>query len=454
MMNSSTNKTKGRYEKQIYANQVRTVYNSFMIAIAGMFMAAFLLMFIQWDVVNRDNILLWFYCFSAYHLIRSVFIYRFNTTKVDDDECIIWGRGFVLSSFVAGLIWSTGVYISFIPNNFAYQLTVSIITVGLGAGAVSSLSVLRASFLAFVTSIMLSLVFLFLYEDTYITNIVSVIIFLTMMFIMRGANNIYKSNREIFKLLYYASEREQLLISAKETAEIAKNAQADFLANMSHEIRTPLHGILGFAQVGTDKAKDINNKDMIKYFSRISESGERLKILLDNLLDLRKIEEGKIELNIQSNDIVKIIKDCAEEQEAVINSNQLSLIYDIASNVPNIQCDKNRIGQVIINILSNAVKFSPVNGKIIITVKMDTNNINADNVINVSVADQGVGIEKNELDTIFNKFVQSKNNIINSSGTGLGLAISKEIIKEHNGRLWCENNKSSGAVFHFTLPVN
>ena len=452
-MNITENNVANTYAKQIYARQVRTIYGSFTVAIVGSFLGAFFLMALQWNVVDKNNMLQWFGLFSAFNLVRAVFIHRFKQLQPDDDDCVIWGRGFVYSSFAAGLIWALGVYITFVPDNLPYQLTVSIITVGLIAGAVSTLSVYRPSFIAFVTPIMLSLVILFLLEMTYISTILSICMFLTMLFILRGANNLYVSSMVNFKLLLEAADREALLVSAKEVAEVANRTQSEFMDNMSHELRTPLHGIMGFAQVGLERSKDTSDENNFKYYSRILESAERLKILLDDLLDLRKIEEGKIDLHHQTCNIENIIEKCINEQEAVINSHHLNVKCEFNSTLlPAIKCDEFRISQVVMNILSNAIKNSPDEGSIIFTARMSNNSVNKD-VLKVAIADQGPGVDKEEQESIFNKFVQIKKNISNSGSTGLGLAITKEIIQAHKGDVWISNNDDGGATFYFTLPV-
>lgn len=451
-MTNLESKTDDPYAKQIYAKQVRAVYGAFMIAIGGSFIGAFLLLLIQWDVADKSNMLLWFSLFSSFQLIRGVFIYKFNKLQPEDDACVFWGEWFVYSTIVAGLIWSLGLYVTFVPDNLSHQLTISIITVGLSAGAVSTLSVLRSAFVAYVSPIMLTLVILFLSEATYSANIVAFIIFSTMIFITRGANNYYLSNMTNFRLLLEAADREKLLVAAKVSAEIANKTQSEFLDNMSHELRTPLHGIMGFTQVGLERTKEFSDKDVYKYFSRILESSERLKILLDDLLDLRKIEEGKVELDLSPHNLQKIIIKCVGEQEAVINSHNIQMFYEFDSVIPLVNCDEDRMGQIIMNVLSNAIKFSPEGGRI--TFKMNIVVASGENkFIQVSISDEGPGIDKEEQETIFNKFIQIKKNISNSGGTGLGLAITKEIVNAHHGKVWCESNRGRGVTFHFTLPI-
>ncbi|MDH5600855.1 MAG: HAMP domain-containing histidine kinase [Gammaproteobacteria bacterium] len=423
-----------------------------MIAVVGSFLGAFFLMALQWYTVDRAIMLNWFAIFSFFHIVRAIFIFRFNKIQPGDDECVIWGKGLAFSSLFAGLIWSLGVYLTFVPGNLAYQLTVSIITVGLSAGAVSSLSVLRPAFMAFVIPIMLSIVILFLLEMTYITSILSISMFLTMLYILRGANNLYVSSMVNFRLLLEAADREKLLLAAKETAEIATRTQAEFLDNMSHELRTPLHGIMGFAQVGTEKTKDLGDESNYKYFLRIIESGQRLKVLLDDLLDLRKIEEGKIVLDIKKNNIHEIISECIYEQEAVINQHQLNIVCDFDETIGAVNCDKFRIGQVVMNILNNAIKHSPAGGNITFSSCLAKNILGKD-VVKISICDQGPGIAEEEHESIFNKFVQVKKSVTNSGSTGLGLAITKEIILAHKGEVWLNNNDDVGATFYFTLRL-
>ena len=252
-------------------------------------------------------------------------------------------------------------------------------------------------------------------------------------------------------------EFESKLIQSKKEAEAANQAKSTFLANMSHELRTPLHGILSFAELGREKIGKLTEEKLKEYFSHISVSGKRLKVLLDDLLDLSKLEAGKVVLEYSLNNIPEIIESCVNEQTALINRRQLSIKYEIAANLPDVECDKNRIGQVVMNILSNAIKFSPDDGQIIISAQLgQINNENDSDYIDaldISIADQGGGIPEGEEDVIFKKFIQSSSVKYSSGGTGLGLAITQELIFAHHGRIWCENLSRGGAIFHFLLPL-
>ncbi|MDH5545756.1 MAG: transporter substrate-binding domain-containing protein [Gammaproteobacteria bacterium] len=242
---------------------------------------------------------------------------------------------------------------------------------------------------------------------------------------------------------------ESELIKAKDLAEEANLAKSMFLANMSHEFRTPLHGILGFAQMGILRSSESTDEKLNKFFHQIKSSGERLKTLVDDLLDLSKLEAGKMSLNFQQHDIREIIQECVAEQEVLITGHRLIIEYDFDENLPAIDCDRNRCGQIIMNLLSNAIKYSPDRGHIHISA---TTNTAQDSLV-FTIDDQGPGVADEEKQSIFEKFVQSPKNPSGSGGTGLGLAITRELVRAHHGKIWCEDAQGGGASLVVELPL-
>jgi len=242
--------------------------------------------------------------------------------------------------------------------------------------------------------------------------------------------------------------REQMedIIKEKEKVEIASAAKTEFLTNMSHELRTPLHAILSFSKFGLKKV-DIASVEIVKgYFEKIEKSGNRLLDLVNDLLDLAKLESGKLELKFINNDLVDIFSQVNSEFEVLLKEKDITLKLDCNEESVFLECDRQKIEQVVRNMMSNAVKFSTEHSQIFVEI------MDLEDSVKLSVADQGVGIPENELTEVFDKFIQSSKTKDGAGGTGLGLPISKQIVDLHNGEIVAENVLNSGARFWFILP--
>ncbi len=252
------------------------------------------------------------------------------------------------------------------------------------------------------------------------------------------------------------------LKQAKEAAERANRSKSEFLANISHELRTPMHGILSFSSIGLKNTNEPSQDKLHSYFERIHLSGQRLLLLLNDLLDLSKLEAEKMYFNFTYNSLEDLVSLVIAELKALIAEKKLT-IKMIGNEIDtSVTCDKERIMQVIHNLLSNAIKFSPPDSVITIAFSYTTIEdkfgarkqlINKQSAIRVDVKDEGVGVPINELETIFDQFVQSSKTNTGAGGTGLGLAICKEIIEGHKGVIKAHSIFGQGTTISFSLPL-
>ncbi len=240
---------------------------------------------------------------------------------------------------------------------------------------------------------------------------------------------------------------EESLKAAKEEAEKANAYKSQFLANMSHELRTPLHTMTGFVESIMEKIDTMPKEKQLQYLELVHSSSERLLLLINDLLDLAKLESGMMKFTLAQHNLRTVITASISEVNKLIEEKRLHVSCDIDGEMP-LVFDRERMVQVVINLISNAAKFTPEEKRIDIRV-----STTAGKVV-LEVADQGVGVPEEELEAVFDKFIQSSKTKTEAGGTGLGLSICREIMQAHQGRIWAENNTNGGASFFVEFPTD
>ncbi len=239
-------------------------------------------------------------------------------------------------------------------------------------------------------------------------------------------------------------------VNQKEAIERAARAKSEFLSNMSHELRTPMHAILGYSEICTTAIREGGGEDIERYLNNITKAGERLLALLNDLLDLSKMEAGRVNYKIERADLKDVVAHTLIELDPLIKAKNLEMQVRSGEHTEAL-FDRPHLIQVLINLVSNAIKFSKAGGHIVIDLSEDRLG-NGEQGIRCRIVDDGPGIPDEELKSVFDKFVQSTKTQTGKGGTGLGLAICDHIVKAHGGAIWAENAKPHGAVFTFVIP--
>lgn len=275
---------------------------------------------------------------------------------------------------------------------------------------------------------------------------------------MRNAEELERINAQLSREIEEKNKQADELVLARNAAEKASSAKSRFISNISHELRTPMHGILSYSNFGIGKIGKVSNEKLLDYFENIKSCGDRLLSLIDNLLDLSKLESGSIELLKEQTRLSDIFTSCIKQLRAPLTENKISVSVKMLTNIDTIILDPKLISQVITNLLSNSMKFSPSNTIISVIISnqplASLNISEKQNHLYISIIDEGVGIPDGELESVFSSFNQSSLTDTGAGGIGLGLAISKDIIEAHGGEIWAKNNVDSpGVTFIFSLPV-
>lgn len=241
--------------------------------------------------------------------------------------------------------------------------------------------------------------------------------------------------------------------NAKEQAERANQAKSDFLASMSHELRTPMHAILSYSEIGLQRHARADPQKLAQYFDRINGSGARLLTMINELLDLAKVEAGRVEYSMQPMDLHGLIEEISSEYDCLVQQKNLRFERLLRLTEAGLVGDRERIGQVIRNLLANAFKFSPPGGLVTLTTEHVALPADADGLpgVRLCVLDEGDGIPEAERETIFDRFVQGSRDEP-ADGSGLGLAIARQVVLAHGGEIEALNREWGGACFAVTLP--
>ncbi|MEW5818913.1 MAG: ATP-binding protein [Cyanobacteriota bacterium] len=256
--------------------------------------------------------------------------------------------------------------------------------------------------------------------------------------------NIELQNKEEILLKQYKKIQENMI-----ELEKANEQKTRFLSTMSHELRTPLNAVLGFSEVLDKQYFGQLNEKQLEYIKLINQSGNHLLLLINDILDIAKIEADTIDILPEKFNIDKEINEILQLMKTQVDEKHLQLVSDVDSNIETIYYDKRKFRQILFNLLSNAFKFTPDGKKVSLLVQKIS-----DELIKVSVIDEGLGINQEDINKVFDEFYQSHDTTKRAlGGTGIGLALTRKLVEMHHGEIGVESEEGKGSHFWFTILV-
>ena len=418
------------------------------------FAAILCLMFAHW--INRAVLIFWFTLVAVGGAYLGVVVYSFLRKGPPPSEQKKWlahaavGYSLFATSWssMGFLLWSNGNDL----NHLVIMLLIACTLAGNAAlvGANKTLSALGYAIHG------LALIVVPLREGGVIYDGLAAMAFLYACYLAYMSQQIYSTARDMLLLRDDKNELIEALARSKaesdrarERAEAASRAKSEFLANMSHELRTPLNAILGFSEMIYATARGANPSESAEYAKLVHESGNHLLALVNDILDLARIESGRIVLRETDMDLARLINATTRLMAGRAASAGLTLITDVAGNIPLLLADERALRQILINLLSNAVKFTPAGGEIVTFARL----LGSRDVV-FGVRDTGIGIDPGDLLRVFQSFGQGRHDVaIAEKGTGLGLTIVKGLTEAHGGRVELDSQVGEGTSVTIVLPA-
>ena len=425
------------------AERVRYLYRNAPVAIAVNIAIGGLMYWVLWDRVLHDYLTDWLLALIVITAIRAFTVFQFIHTSPPNQSMANWRMAFLIGSTLNGLLWGMTLWIFAPFASFETPVFITFAVGGLSAGAAALLGGTFRVYLSYVIATMVPVAAWFLMQEGSEIHFIMGSMLVIYIFAVLSAGMIYR------RVLLKSIDLSNQLVEAREEAEIANKAKSKFLASMSHELRTPLNAILGFGQLLELDQEQLHEKHRT-HVQEILKGGHHLLELINEVLDLSKIEAGRIGLSIETVHLDLLIDECRTLIEPSLSKYKVSLHYkDSECQPPTVLADFTRLKQVLLNLLSNACKYNHTGGR----VTLGCTPV-ADNRVRISVEDTGAGIPMNNQSKLFHPFSRLGQEASTIEGTGIGLVISKQLIELMDGEIGYSSNPGEGSTFWIELPCS
>jgi len=436
--------------ERVRAEQIRMVYLHSPTTSGGSLVAGAFLIFIMWDTVAHGILLAWGVTMAVYQAFRIHSYRRYLAAAPDAAHAAPWGRLYILTTTIAGCLWgSTGV-LFYVPDSTLSQVYLCLVLFGVASLTIPTLSLFAPAFYPLIVLVLVPFILRSVAtgQREQIALAIPLVIALVMSFTFGR-----KINRLIDESIRRRFENQSLIEIAERArleAERSSRAKSEFLATMSHELRTPLNAIIGYSELMTQQPTRFRTEAAKDPLERVLRAGRHLLNLINELLDLAKIESGKTNFAYEDVDVGALVRDAVETTQSLAEQNGNTVTVKVPAALAHLRTDPKRLMQVALNLLSNACKFTE-NGRIEIAITP----VHAEgrNWIDLAVTDSGVGMSPEQVGRLFEEFFQGDAKSPRKfGGTGLGLAISRRLCRAMGGDLTVVSQLGIGSTFTARLP--
>ncbi len=397
--------------------------------------------------VQTNNLLIWFTLNIVLLVARGVLLLSYNKNSITEENFSMYYKQFYVLAVLSAFLWGSGAFI-ILPESIELQVVMILIVAGLVSGAFVSFSSQVEIFYVYATLSLLPYSYVFIFGDAGTSHVFSISIVLYTIVLLLMAKKVSTS---VNNNIIFHEENKNLILLLQEKvkeADAANRSKSEFLSIMSHEIRTPLNSIIGFVGILRDGEKD---RERRKYLDTIDKSSKVLKNIINDILDITKIESGKFTLEaIEFNPKEEFESLYVLFEQAALEKG-INLIDSTSENLPKLlKGDILRVKQIISNLLSNAIKFTPIGKNIEFIVNFDVKS----STVYIEVRDEGIGISKENIESVTDAFMQADSSTAREyGGTGLGLSIVNNLLNLFNSKLEIRSELGVGSRFFFSIEV-
>jgi len=439
-------------DERVRAEQIRMVYLHSPTTSGGSLVAGAFLIAVMWDAVPHMRLLIWGGALAIYQIFRIYSYRQYLAADPAASQSRPWGRMYILATTIAGCIWGSAGLLFYVPESMLSQVYLCLILFGVASLTIPTLSLFSPAFYPLVALVLLPFILRSIASGRREEIVLAIPLVIALVMAMTFGRKINQLIDESIRRRFENQELIGIAERARLEAERSNRAKSRFLATMSHELRTPLNSIIGYSELMTQHPARFATEAAKDPLERILRAGRHLLNLINELLDIAKIEAGKTNFVYEDVDVPALVRDVVETTRSLADQNDNAVTVSCPVDVPRLHTDSKRLMQVVLNLLSNACKFTE-HGRVEVSVAP----VRADgrDWVEVAVSDTGIGMSREQTERLFEDFFQGDAATQRKfGGTGLGLAISRRICRAMGGDLTVVSAPAKGSTFTARLPAN